>query len=61
MKDAFGIELKIGDRIIASHKGGRPLVKGTVIALGKAEVTYYADGYGTDYKFHTAYPKVAKI
>lgn len=60
MKDAFGNTLNIGDRIVASHKGGRPLIKGTVIKLNASEVTYYADGYGTDYKFHTPYVQVAK-
>ena len=59
-KDAFGVELKVGDRIIACHNRSYPFVKGTVINLGKAQATYLADGYG-DYKFHTDYAHVAKI
>lgn len=59
-KDAFGITLQIGDKIIACRNVRYPLVKGTVIKLGKAQATYLIDGYG-DYKFCTDYAHVAKI
>lgn len=58
MKDAFGHILNVGDRIIASHKGGRPLVIGIVVKLNPVEVTYSVDGYNR--KFHTNYLSVAK-
>lgn len=58
MKDAFGNQLNIGDRIVACHKGGRPLVIGTVVKLNPVKVTYCVDGY--NYKFSTNYLSVAK-
>lgn len=58
MKDAFGHTLKVGDRIVASHKGGRPLVMGTVVKLNPVKVTYCVGGYNR--KFSTDYLSVAK-